>query len=82
MSSNTDRAPRPLYNYVAFATPEIPAYFNPQKPDAAAVQLAQELFGVPPTDFNPKHGGASGAKEIPASFSKCCSRPDRRRRWR
>jgi hypothetical protein len=57
MSTNTDRAPKAPYNYVAFAVPEVPAYFDPQKPDAAAVQLAQELFGLPPTDFNQKHGG-------------------------
>ena len=42
---------------VAFYVPEKPPYFNAEKPGLAAIQLAQEMFTLPPSDFNPKHGG-------------------------
>ncbi len=54
---STDQGNKASFFNVAFCTPEKPPYFNPQTPGAAAVQLAQEKFHLPPADFNPKHGG-------------------------
>jgi len=46
-----------IFTHVSFAMPELPAYFDPQKPGAAALQLAAEMFGLSQTEFNPKSGG-------------------------
>lgn len=49
--------PKANYYYLAFYVVEKPTYFNAEKPGAAAIQLAQDMYGLPPTDFNSKHGG-------------------------
>ena len=54
---STEQGTKASFYTVAFCSAEKPAYFDPQKPGAAAVQLAQEKFSLPPADFNPKHGG-------------------------